>query len=55
VAGEKSGSIVVISPDENSSKDVSQISNPIAMCYDKKENKILLCHTDNKATWFQIE
>ena len=45
VAGEKSGNIVVISPDENS----------IAMCYDKKENKILVCHKDNKASWFQIE
>jgi len=55
VAGEESGNIVVISPDGNSSKEVSQISNPIAMCYDKKENKILVCHTDNKASWFQTE
>jgi hypothetical protein len=55
VAGEKSGNIVVISPDENSSEEVSQISNPIAMCYGKMENKILVCHTDNKASWFQIE
>jgi hypothetical protein len=29
VAGEESGNIVVISPDGNSSKEVSQISNPI--------------------------
>ena len=55
VAGEKSGNIVVVSPDGNSSKEVSEISNPIAMCYEKKENKILVCHTDNKASWFQIE
>jgi hypothetical protein len=38
VAGEKSGSIVVISPDGNSSKEVYQISNPRAMCYDKNKN-----------------
>jgi hypothetical protein len=41
VAGEKSGSIVVISPDGNSSKEVYQISSPRAMCYDKNNNKIL--------------
>jgi hypothetical protein len=54
VAGEKSRNIVVISPDGNSSKEVYQISSPRAMCYDKNENKILVCHSDNKASWFQI-
>jgi hypothetical protein len=54
VAGEKSGNIVVISPDGNSSKEVYQISSPRAMCYDKNENKILVCHSDNKVSWFQI-
>jgi DNA-binding beta-propeller fold protein YncE len=54
VAGEKSGNIVVISPDGNSSKEAYQISSPRAMCYDKKGNKILVCHSDNKASWFQI-
>ena len=38
VAGEQSGNIVVISPDGNSSKEVYQISNPRAMCYDKNKN-----------------
>ena len=50
VAGEKSGNIVVISPDGNSSKEVYQISSPRAMCYDKNENKILVCHSDNKVS-----
>jgi DNA-binding beta-propeller fold protein YncE len=54
VAGEQSGNIVVISPDGNTSKEVYQISSPRAMCYDKNENKILVCHSDNKASWFQI-
>jgi hypothetical protein len=53
VAGEKSRNIVVISPDGNSSKEVYQISRPRAMCYDENENKILVCHSDNKASWFQ--
>jgi DNA-binding beta-propeller fold protein YncE len=48
VAGEKSGSIVVISPDGNSSKEVYQISSPRAMCYDKNNNKILVCNTGKK-------
>ena len=43
VAGEISRNIVVLSPDGNSS-----------MCYDKNENKILVCHSENKASWFQI-
>jgi hypothetical protein len=46
VAGEKSGNIVVISPDGNSSKEVYQISSPRAMCYDKNENKILVKFPD---------
>jgi outer membrane protein assembly factor BamB len=54
VAGEQSGNIVVISPDGNSAKEVYQISVPRAMCYVKNENKILVCHTDRKASWFQI-
>ena len=54
VAGETSGNIVVISPDGNSSKEVYQIQSPRAMCYDKKENKILVCNIDNKAFCFQI-
>jgi DNA-binding beta-propeller fold protein YncE len=54
VAGEKSGNIVMISPDGKSSKEVYQISNPRAMCYDKDNNKILVCNTNNKASWFQI-
>jgi hypothetical protein len=54
VAGEQSGNIVVISPDGNSSKEVYQIASPRAMCYDKNENTILVCSTDNKASWFQI-
>jgi hypothetical protein len=54
VADEKSGNIVVISPDGNSSKEVYQISGPGAMCYDKYDNTILVCHSDNKASWFQI-
>ena len=54
VAGEKSGNIVVISPDGNSSNEVYQISSPGAMCYDKNENKILVCHSLRKASWLQI-
>jgi DNA-binding beta-propeller fold protein YncE len=54
VAGENSGNIVVISPDGNSSKEVYQISSPRAMCYDKNENKILVCHSLHKASWLQI-
>ena len=54
VGGETSSNIVVISPDGNSVKEVYQISSPRAMCYDKNENKILVCRTDNKASWFQI-
>jgi hypothetical protein len=45
VTGKKTGNIVVISPDGNSAKEVYQISVPRAMCYDKNENKILVCHT----------
>ena len=52
VAGEQSGNVVVISPDGISSKEVDQIPNPRPMCYDKNENKILVCNTDNKASWF---
>ena len=55
VAGEHSGNIVVISPDGNSSKEVSQISYPRAMCYDKNENKIIVGNTRKKVFWFQIE
>jgi DNA-binding beta-propeller fold protein YncE len=55
VAGEQSGNVVLISPDGISSKEVYQIPNPRAMCYDKNENKILVCNTDNKASWFKIE
>ena len=54
VASEKSGNIVVISPNGNSPKEAFQISNPRAMCYDKNENKILVCNTNNKAFWLQI-
>jgi DNA-binding beta-propeller fold protein YncE len=54
VAGEQSGNIVVISPDGNATKEVYQISSPRAMCYDKNENKILVCHSDKKASSFQI-
>ena len=54
VAGEQSGNIVVISPDGNSAKEVYQIAVPRAMCYVNNENKILVCHTDRKASWFQI-
>jgi hypothetical protein len=54
MAGEKSGNIVVISPDGNSSKEVNQISSPRAMCYDKNENKIHVCHSLEKASWLQI-
>ena len=54
VAGEKSGNIVVISPDGNSDKETYQISSPGAMCYDKNNNKILVCRTDNKAFWLEI-
>ena len=35
VAGEQSGSVVVISLDGISSKEVYQIPNPRPMCYDK--------------------
>ena len=54
VTGKKPGNIVVISPDGNSAKEVYQISVPRAMWYDKNENKILVCHTDRKASRFQI-
>jgi hypothetical protein len=54
MAGEKSGNIVVISIDGNSSNEVNQISSPRAMCYDKNENKILVCHSLHKASWLQI-
>jgi hypothetical protein len=54
VAGKQTGNIVVMSPDGNSAKEVYQISSPRAMWYDKNENKILICHTDRKASWFQI-
>jgi hypothetical protein len=54
VAGKQTENIVVISPDGNSAKEVYQISVPRAMWYDKNENKILVCHTDRKASWFQI-
>ena len=50
VTGKLSGKIVVISPDGNSAKEVYQISSPRAICYDKNENKILVCHTDRKAS-----
>jgi hypothetical protein len=48
VAGEQSGSIVVISPDGNSAKEVYQISVPRAMCYVKNENKILVCNKSQR-------
>ena len=54
VAGEQSRSIVLISPDGNSAREIFQISSPGAMCYDRNNNKILVCHTGNKASWFQI-
>ena len=54
MAGEKSGNIVVISIDGNSSNEVNQISSPRAMCYDKNENKIHVCHSLEKASWLQI-
>ena len=54
VAGEQSRNIVVISPDGNSAREVFQISSSGAMCYDRNNNKILVCHTGNKASWFQI-
>ena len=38
VADVKSGSILVISPDGISSKEVDKMSSPIAMCYDKNKN-----------------
>ena len=38
----------LISPDGNAAKEVYQISSPRAICYDKNENKILVCHTDRK-------
>jgi hypothetical protein len=40
--------------DGNSAKEVYQISSPRGMCYDKSENELLVCHTDRKASWFQI-
>ena len=52
--GKLTGNLVVISPDGNSAKEVYQISSPRAICYDKNENKILVCHTDRKVSWFQI-
>jgi hypothetical protein len=55
VAGEQSGNVVLISPDGISSKELYKIPNPRAMCYDKNENKILICNTDNKASWIKIE
>ena len=55
VAGEKSGNIVVISPDGNSAKEVYQISSPRAMCYDKNNNQIIVCSTGKKVFWFEIE
>ena len=54
VAGEQSGNIVMISPDGNSAKDVYYISSPRAMCYDKNNNKILVCNRDNNAFWLEI-
>jgi hypothetical protein len=54
VIGKQTGKIVVISPDGNSAKEVYQISSPRAICYEKNENKILVCHTDRKASWFII-
>jgi DNA-binding beta-propeller fold protein YncE len=54
VAGEQSGNIVMISPDGNSAKDVCYISSPRAMCYDKNNNKILVCNRDNSAFWLAI-
>jgi hypothetical protein len=54
VAGEQSGNIVMISPDGNSAKDVYYISSPRAMCYDKNNNKILVCNRDNNAFWLAI-
>ena len=38
----------LILPDGNAAKEVYQISSPRAICYDKNENKILVCHTDRK-------
>ena len=55
VAGEKSGNVVVILPDGNSSKEVYQISSPRAMCYDKNNNKIIVCNTGKKVLLFEIE
>ena len=55
VTGKQYGNIVVISPDGNSSKEVYHISNPRTICYDKNNNKILVCHSDNNASWFQIK
>ena len=39
VADVKSGNILEISPDGISSKEVDQMSSPIAMCYDKNKNE----------------
>jgi hypothetical protein len=55
VSGEQSGTIVVISPDGNSAKEVCRISSPRAMCYNKYENTILVCNTGKRVFWFQIE
>jgi hypothetical protein len=55
VAGEQSGNVVVISPGGNSSKEVYQISSPRTMCYDKINNKIIVCNTGKKVFWFEIE
>jgi hypothetical protein len=48
VAGEKSGNVVVVLPDGNSSKEVYQISSPRAMCYDRNNNKIIICNTERR-------
>jgi DNA-binding beta-propeller fold protein YncE len=50
VAGEQPHNIVVILPDGNLSKEEYQISSPRAMCYDKTNNKILVCRTDSKVS-----
>jgi hypothetical protein len=55
VSGEQSGTIVVISPDGNSAKEVCRISSPRAICYNKYENTILVCNTGKRVFWFQIE
>jgi hypothetical protein len=55
VSGEKSGNIVVISPDGNAAKEVYRISSPRAMCYDAYANAILVCNTGKKVCWFEIK